>query len=106
MIEPYRQYQITLETVGPVFIGSGNKLSKKSYIFSDKNHIEMVDLEKMYQFLKNKGLESKYEQYLMSRDTMKLGDWLKRNRMYSSICYIIYITLIFILNTGSSLNNI
>ena len=28
MIEPYRQYQITLETVGPVFIGSGNKLSK------------------------------------------------------------------------------
>ena len=81
MIEPYRQYQITLETVGPVFIGSGNKLSKKSYIFSDKNHIEMVDLEKMYQFLKNKGLESKYEQYLMSRDTMKLGDWLKRNRI-------------------------
>lgn len=41
----------------------------------------MVDLEKMYQFLKNKGLESKYEQYLMSRDTMKLGDWLKRNRI-------------------------
>lgn len=81
MMNPYRQYTITLETVGPVFIGSGNKLSKKSYIFSDRNHIEIVDLEKMYQLLKNKGLESKYEQYLMERNSTKLGDWLKQNRI-------------------------
>lgn len=82
MINPYKHYEVELEAIGPVHVGSGVKLSKKSYVFSDSRHIEIIDLEKMYSFLKKKGLAGKYEQYLMEKDRIKLKDWLERNRIH------------------------
>lgn len=84
MNNPYKQYEVELEVIGPVHVGSGIKLSKKSYVFSDNRHIEIIDLEKMYLFLKRKGLAAKYEQYLVEKDRMKLKDWLNRNRIQVS----------------------
>ena len=88
MNSPIKQYDVTLEVIGPVHVGSGAILSKKSYVFSDKRHMEMIDLEKMYTFLKKKGLAEKYEQYLMyishrrnDRNDIKFQDWLERNRI-------------------------
>lgn len=88
MNNPIKQYEVTLEVIGPVHVGSGRTLSKKSYVFSDKRHMEMIDLEKMYIFLKSKGLAEKYEQYLMyiskrrnDRNDIKLQDWLERNHV-------------------------
>ena len=54
MNSPIKQYDVTLEVIGPVHVGSGAILSKKSYVFSDKRHMEMIDLEKMYSFLKKR----------------------------------------------------
>ena len=43
MNSPIKQYDVTLEVIGPVHVGSGTILSKKSYVFSDKRHMEMID---------------------------------------------------------------
>lgn len=85
MNSPIKQYDVTLEVIGPVHVGSGTILSKKSYVFSDRRHMEMIDLEKMYSFLKKKGLAEKYEQYLKNGGkNIKFQDWLERNRIKMS----------------------
>jgi CRISPR/Cas system CSM-associated protein Csm5 (group 7 of RAMP superfamily) len=48
-------YQVTLEVQAPLFIGSGEKLSKKEYLYLPKenpkeNKILMLDLHKMVNF--------------------------------------------------------
>lgn len=46
---------MSLETIGPVFVGDGKTIDKKSYIYTDAKHIEIIDLEKMYNLLQKKG---------------------------------------------------
>ena len=43
-----KEYHITLKTIGPVFVGSGKKLSKKEINFDDlidKGIVEYLDVE-------------------------------------------------------------
>lgn len=48
-------YKVTLETKGPLYIGSGKQLGKKEYIHNrQKKEIVVPNLIKMYQQLKKK----------------------------------------------------
>lgn len=78
---PIKEYHMTLETIGPVYVGNGKEIDKKGYVFADKKHINVIDLEKMYMYLAKKGLIDEYEKFLLGRGKLKLGQWLDKNNI-------------------------
>ena len=65
--------KFVFNTVGPVFIGSGQKLQKKEYIFDknkgSKSRVKIIDVNKMLGFIcKDKNLMRDYEKLMMSGD--------------------------------------
>lgn len=65
-----KKYKFVFNTVGPVFIGSGQKLKKKEYIFDEnKGRVKIIDVNKMLGFIcKDKNLMRDYEKLMMSGD--------------------------------------
>jgi CRISPR-associated RAMP protein, csm5 family len=65
-----KKYKFVFNTVGPVFIGSGQKLQKKEYIFDEKKgRVKIIDVNKMLGFIcKDKNLMRDYEKLMMSGD--------------------------------------
>ena len=73
-------YHVSILTKGPVFIGSGNMLHKKEYVFLDhKTQIGILDVARFYQYLKIKGLSGKFEHFLMKDVRMDLYSWMRKN---------------------------
>ena len=75
-----KKYDGVLETVGPVFIGSGQELSKKEYILED-SYIKVIDIPKLYLYLKQKHLQNDFEGFMLS-DKRDLKGWLRYNRLF------------------------
>lgn len=72
-----RKYTLIMETSSPLFIGSGEKISKKEYIFHGKeNKVYIPEMGKMYQFLKERNLLKSYQEYLLN-DTRDFAYWLQ-----------------------------
>ena len=70
-------YKVTLETKGPLYIGSGKQLGKKEYIHNrQKKEIVVPNLIKMYQQLKKKNLTGEYEKFLLNPKEKDLYMWL------------------------------
>lgn len=67
-------YRVTLEVKGPVFIGSGQKLTKKEYIKRGKRVI-VPNIQKMFEGFCFKHLENSYEEFLYTSNT--LTEWLE-----------------------------
>ncbi|GHV44902.1 CRISPR type III-associated RAMP protein Csm5 [Synergistales bacterium] len=65
---------IRLKTLSPVFIGGGAELNKKEYVRVG-DHVAVTDMPKLYGYLRNKGLDKKYEGFLSS-PRMDLKDFL------------------------------
>lgn len=65
-----KKYKFVFNTVSPVFIGSGQKLKKKEYIFDEKKgRVKIIDVNKMLGFIcKDKNLMRDYEKLMMSGD--------------------------------------
>ena len=65
-----KKYKFVFNTVGPVFVGSGQKLQKKEYIFDEKKgRVKIIDVNKMLGFIcKDKNLMRDYEKLMMSGD--------------------------------------
>lgn len=76
-----KAYKITLQTEGPVFVGSGKELSKKEYMFMPGHKIGVIDIAKLYQVVKKHRLQSKFEEYMVMDSRTDLGQWLKQNRI-------------------------
>lgn len=71
---------ITLRALAPVFIGSGESLNKKEYIFdAQKGMIYFPDLPRLVTFLKSHSLLSKYEDYLYQQRRNDFRLFLKFN---------------------------
>ena len=71
-------YKVTLETKGPLYIGSGKQLGKKEYIHNrQKKEIVVPNLIKMYQQLKKKNLTGEYEKFLLNPKEKDLYMWIK-----------------------------
>lgn len=79
-----KSYRIHLKVLGPVFIGSGEELSKKEYLFYKNNQIAVIDIAKLYLELKKiKKLDS-FEAFMLDEHE-NLGAWIKKNQINNSI---------------------
>lgn len=73
-------YDVKLKTIGPLYIGSGDEIDKKGYIYDKSdNKVYIPNINKMYSyFLKNK-LEEKFEDYMINNKKGNFIDWLNNN---------------------------
>ena len=84
MKEYLKTYRIKITALSPIHIGSGEKISKKEYIYLPRNHHVLIpDIEKMYGDLQRKGLGKAYMEYLLSNGSRgpALGQWLKQSQV-------------------------
>lgn len=83
MMETYlKHYRMKIEAVGPIFIGSGEKIGKKEFIYIRKsNMVEIPDMEKFFGYLCFRHLEKAYVDYMLSQGNEDLGHWLKRQKL-------------------------
>lgn len=82
-----KTYKVLLEAKGPVYIGSGQQLMKKEYIYNKaKAEIIVPDLVKMYRFLKKKKLEREYEKFLLDPREKDLYMWIRRKGISYAEC--------------------
>ncbi|HEX2937432.1 MAG TPA: type III-A CRISPR-associated RAMP protein Csm5 [Ruminiclostridium sp.] len=72
-----QEHHVKIKTLSPVFIGSGQSLTKKEYIFVPaQNRIIFIDLNKLTTLLVQKKLFDAYEDFVMSEEK-DLYKWLK-----------------------------
>lgn len=71
-------YQVVMQTVGPVFIGSGRELSKKEYIFLQNKKAGILDIQKLYAELARRRKTKEFEEYLLYDMRNELGDWIRK----------------------------
>jgi len=72
--------ELILNTLSPVFIGSGRELSKKEYIFDKAEKIiHMPNLSGLISFLSERNLLTKYEEFLLQPEFNDLYVFLSKN---------------------------
>jgi CRISPR-associated protein Csm5 len=86
MSDYLKQYRMELDTVGPVFIGSGREISKKEYIFVPKSeklpaYISVMDIQKLYAFVQKRPLPADFENFMMNFPRMTLEEWLNKKHI-------------------------
>ena len=83
MMETYlKHYRMKIEAVGPIFIGSGEKIGKKEFIYIRKsNTVGVPDMEKFFDYLRFHHLEKAYMDYMLSEGNEDLGHWLEKQKV-------------------------
>ena len=72
-----KTYEMILTTKAPVFVGDGKEIGKKEYIFLSNNSVGIIDIEKLYMLLKNKGKASALEKYMLENTRDNMNVWLR-----------------------------
>lgn len=76
-----KTYKIIINTLSPLFIGSGESIGKKEYVFHKFNNKVLIpDLHKLYKGLKELNLLREYEKYLL-HDGRDLFAWFRANNV-------------------------
>ena len=77
-----QNYQLTLRTEGPVFVGDGQKIGKKEYIYDPvQNRVHVPDMGKMFREFEKRGLMDAYQDYLLN-SRLDFADWLRNHRLF------------------------
>ena len=77
-----RYYDLILETIGPVHIGSGTEISKKECLYDTQNRkIYVMDEKKMIKRILKLGKQDRFERYLMDSRQNNLYDFIKENHI-------------------------
>lgn len=77
-----KRYQVKLETIGPLFIGSGSMLKKKEWILDRKKQTGIVlDEEKLFSYLRKRKLLGSFEQFLL-HENKSLFQWMRDAGIY------------------------
>ena len=77
-----RSYRITLKTLGPVFIGSGETIGKKEYAYYyQRKKLYILDMKKVFLGMQKKGLLQRYESFLMDPRQRSLEQFLGTQRI-------------------------
>ena len=81
MREYLKKYEVIIKTKGPVYIGSGNNMSKKEYYFDEKSkRIYFFDFGKLFKGIIDKNLEKKYQEYMFNtKASMDLAGFFEKN---------------------------
>lgn len=74
-------YQAQLTVLSPVFIGNGNELSKKEYLFlNGRTTAGIIDVQAFYRMISQKGLKERFEMFMLdTRPRTNLNDWIREN---------------------------
>lgn len=81
MSEYLKTYNLSLETISPLFIGDGNNLTNKEYIYlPDRKQVLVLDLGEMYKDILRKGKElTQFFTNFLSDSSDGLKKWLGDN---------------------------
>lgn len=74
-------YKVKIHALSPIYIGSGEKIRKKEYIFMPwKKQVVIPDIKKMYEDICEKGLEKTFINYMMDNTSKcpSLQQWLEK----------------------------
>lgn len=85
MREYLKHYKMKLTVLSPIFIGSGNEILKKEYLFlNGRQNIGILDTVSLYLEMKKRGREKEFETFLLkSKDD--LSKWVLDNRRIISL---------------------
>ena len=82
MRQALKAYKLELKVQGPVFVGSGEEIQKKEYVFLNGRHaLGVVDVEKLYQLARKKGLTLDMEQFMVRDTRTTLRQWADSHRI-------------------------
>ena len=76
-----KTYQLELKVKGPVFVGSGNEIHKKEYLFLNNNTIGVADGAKLYALANKLHLQSDFEKFMVQDAREDLKRWSMRNHV-------------------------
>ena len=76
-----KTYQIHLKVNGPVFVGDGNEIQKKEYMFLNRNTIGVIDGAKFYMLAKKLHLQNDFERFMIDDTREDLKHWCLRNHV-------------------------
>ena len=76
-------FELELTVKGPVFIGSGNEISKKEYLILERrSKVGILDVPKFYALVAKKARKYQFEEFMMNSDTrIQLEQWLSNNNI-------------------------
>lgn len=75
-------YEIELDTLGPVHIGTGEKLSNSEYLYDFRDKKVYIPNEtKLFNWIIDQGLLNSYEDFLMGRGSNNLFNWIRNNNL-------------------------
>ena len=78
--EYLKHYKMELRVLSPMFIGNGEKIGKKEYIYVPfQKKIFIPDLGKMYESFRKSGLEREYQEYVLKSNNQDFSWWLKEH---------------------------
>lgn len=83
MSDYLKRYEVTIETISPLYIGSGMVIKKKEYYFDRPNkEVYIFNLKKMLKGIMDKGLSRKYEDYMLNiRNQKDLNIFFRENNI-------------------------
>ena len=85
MNERIKSYNVKIEVLGPLFVGSGQEVKKSEYIYDSRNKkIYIMDIRKMYEGLKKIGKLECYEDFITKTPNPNLGWFVRENKIESS----------------------
>ena len=74
-LKNFHEYKITVKTLTPIFIGSGEELNKTMYVYDNKtNKVSIIHKERLYSFLESKELFEKFSEDCM-KENFSISDF-------------------------------
>ena len=76
-------YNVKIHALSPIYIGSGEKIGKKEYIYMPwRQKVIIPDIEKMYQNICEKELQQEFINYMMDNTPKdpSIGQWLQKHQ--------------------------
>lgn len=73
-----KQYNLKIHALSPIHIGSGDKITKKEYIYLPwDGSVIIPDIEKLYGIVCRRGRRQQYMDYMLKNNRDELGNWIK-----------------------------
>ena len=86
MTSGLQHYTITITAEGPLFVGSGQSIGKKEYLFHPRrNQVSIPDMGRLYRFLQEKRLTDAYESFMLN-ERNDFSDWLRTHHILDEQC--------------------
>ncbi|MCM1047126.1 MAG: type III-A CRISPR-associated RAMP protein Csm5 [Clostridiales bacterium] len=76
-----KSYRVVMNTIGPVFIGSGKEIGKKEYFILNNKQAGIPDMQLLYAALKQRNKAEAFEEYLLGKGNISLTQWLEKQHI-------------------------